>query len=597
MSVSKPKDDLNSVERVGLLTDVHLEPMHQNGKMKDVEDREELNDQNATIGPRGWKFWAVFMSVVFTQMLMTLGSNITSTALPTIIDDIGTSDQFVWIINAFSLSSTIIQPPIGQIADIFGRKIPTIISVLNFSLGSAICGISTNLTLMVIGRAVQGLGAGGIFVLADLITSDLVPLRERPKFLGLLLAGSAVSLIAGPFLGGIITQYLSWRWIFFLNVPIGGFIIVLLWLFLNLKHQQHRTWKHAIKEIDFLGTIVFSAAAIAMMLALASSDGFWTSKAYTLSFVLGCLGLILFGVLQNSRFCPSPIMPLRLFNLASSLVFMITFLSSTILMLVPYFLAIYFQAVLQDSPTEAGVDLLATVVVLLPAAMVIGGLVSKTGHYRIAHISSFALTAISMAGFMLTDDHTATMNWIVLSVLGAIGMGALIPTALPAAQAPLPDSDAAAVTAAFSFFRSFGLLWGFSIPAFMFNAEVENAITVVQDEHIAGMLLNGGAFGNARSEFIAGLSEPARTQVIEVFIRSLRVVWKGAFAISLFGLALAFLETEKKLRTTLETEFQIDDSPWKNSTRPVDSEIALTRSPSQETIISEYKDSDSPSTS
>lgn len=591
MSLSKPRIEGDAVERVGLL-DVHLEPMDQDGRKQDAQDQEDFDAPNSTNKSRGWKFWAVFMSVAFTQMLMTLGSNITSTALPTIVDELGTSDQFVWIINAFSLSSTVIQPPIGQLADIFGRKMPTIISVLNFSLGSAICGISTNLTLMVIGRTIQGFGAGGIFVLADLIVSDLVPLRERPRFLGLLLAGSAVSLIAGPFLGGIITQYLSWRWIFFLNVPIGACIIVLLYVFLNLKYQQHRTWKHAIKEIDFLGSIVFGASAIALMLALASSDGFWTSRVYTLSFVLGCLGLVLFGILQNSRLCPSPIMPLRLFNPTSSLVFAITFLSATILMLVPYFLAIYFQAVLQDSPTKAGVDLLATVVILLPAAMVIGGLVSKTGHYRIAHISSFALTAISMAGFMLTDNHTATINWIVLSVLGAIGMGALIPTALPAAQAPLPDSDAAAVTAAFSFFRSFGLLWGFSIPAFMFNAEVEHAVHIVDDEHIAGILLNGGAFGNARSEFIQSLFEPARAQVIEVFVRSLRAVWKGAFAISLFGLALALMETEKKLRTTLESNFRIDDTPRKNSTRPIDTETALSGSASQETIT-EYKDSNS----
>lgn len=548
----------------GSLDEVHLELLDQEGKPRDSESNENGYDDKTSVPPsappkRGMSFWTAIVSLMVTLMLSGLEANITATALPTIVKELGTSNQFVWILNAYTLSSTIIQPPIGQLADVFGRKIPIILSVLAFTLGSLISGLSQNMTTMIIGRALQGCGSGGTFVLADLIVSDIIPLRERPQFMGLLMTGSSIAYAAGPSLGGFLTEYLLWRWAYLINVPVGAITMVLLTVSLNLKHQKHHTLLEAARKIDIIGTIVLSASTVAMMLALASDDGFWTSPALLSSFIIGCLGLVAFAFLQNSRFCPYPIMPLRLFNLASSLAFILGFISNGIMMMVPYFLPVYFQAVLQVTPSKAGVYLLATVLSLLPAAIAVGGIVTKTGRYKKAHIVSFTLMALSMAGFMLTNHKTSTGEWITLSIVGAVGIGGMIPTALPAAQAPLPEADVAAVTATFAFFRSLGFLWGFAIPSFVFKTEVGRMIPSITDERISTLLQKGGAFANARAEFMQSLSQPVRGQVLHLFTRSLRAVWRVAFAGSLVGLVFSVLQSEIKLRSTLEGDFGLDE--------------------------------------
>ena len=546
------------------LDDINLELLDEVGKPRNSDsseldhDDDKVEARQAEKPKRGATFWTVIGSLMVTLMLSGLEANITATALPTIVKELGTSNQFVWILNAYTLASTIIQPPLGQLADVFGRKIPIILSVLAFTLGSLVSGLSTNMTIMITGRALQGAGSGGTFVMTDLIVSDLIPLKERPQFMGLLMTGSSIAYAAGPSIGGFLTQYLSWRWAYLLNVPIGAITCVLLWISLRLKHQKPQKLSEAVAKIDFLGTGTLSVSTIAMMTALASDDGFWKTTPMLLSFVFGCAGMIIFGFLQNSRFCPFPIMPLRLFNLPSSLAFLMAFLSNAIMMMVPYFLPIYFQGVLQVTPSTAGIYLLATVLALLPAAIAIGGIVTKTGRYRMAHIVSFALMGISMAGYMLTNQNTKTLQWISLSIIGAIGIGGLMPTTLPAAQAPLPDTDVAAVTATFAFFRSLGFLWGFAIPSFVFKTEVATLTPSIDNADIASLMGRGGAFANARADFMASLAEPVKTQVLELFIRSLRAVWRTGFAASLLGLVFAVTQPEVIMRDTLKTEFGLD---------------------------------------
>jgi len=514
------------------------------------------------------------MSLMLAMMLSSLEANITSTSLPVVVEELGSTAQFVWIQNSFVLTSTVIQPLCGQLAEIFGRKSMIIGSVAAFTIGSTICGLAPGIEVMISGRAIQGTGVGGIFVLVDLIISDIVPLRERPWLLGLLMIASAVAFAVGPSLGGALTEFLNWRWIYLINVPLGLVCILALIIFLKLKRPL-KSWKVGIREIDFVGTITLSVSSVAIMLALAETEGFWNSPVLSISFFCGCAGLVLFMILQNSWLCPYPAMPVRLFNSGSSLAFCLTLLSNGILMMVPFYWGIYFQAVLQATPFKAGIYLLGTVIVLVPAAMVVGALVTQTGRYKIAHIASFVLTTISMGGGMLLTERSGPTEWLSLEAIGAVGIAALLPTALPAAQAPLPDSDAAMVTAAFSFFRSFGLLWGFSIPTFVFNLKIERVVGNIDDENVRELLRHGGAFANARASFIAELGNPIKQEVITVFKQGLQAVWKCAFASSLLGLVIASLEKEYKLRTTLDSQFGLDESPFHEISQTIDDELGL----------------------
>ncbi|KAF2106337.1 major facilitator superfamily domain-containing protein [Lophiotrema nucula] len=544
-----------------------IQLLDHEGKARNSESGEDEGKEGAPIPPpeetikRGLNFWLVITGLIFTLMLSGLEANITATALPTIVHELGQSNQFVWILHSFTLASTVIQPPIGQLADVFGRKTPMLLSVLSFTVGSLISGLATNMGVMILGRVLQGCGSGGTFVLADLIVSDIIPLRERPAFMGILMTGSSIAYAAGPSIGGMMTEYLSWRWAYLINVPVGILALVVLAFSLRLKQQTRKTLAEAVSQIDFLGTIVLSGSTGALMAALSADEGFWKSGSLIAAFVLGLLGMISFVFLQNSRFCPHPIMPGRMFNLSSSLAFVLAFLANGIMMLVPYFLPIYFQAVLQVSPAKAGVYLLATVLTLLPAAMAIGVFVTKTGFMRSAHVGSFALMAVSAAGYMITDQHTTAAQWVPLSMIGAIGIGGMIPTALPAAQAPLPESDVAAVTATFAFFRSLGFLWGFAMPSFIFKTRVDDLIPKVAsiDSATADVLRSGGAFANARASFIRSLSAPARLQVILLYVQSLSAVWKMMFGAALVGIVVAVVQPPIPLRESLDSEFGVQE--------------------------------------
>jgi MFS family permease len=457
---------------------------------------------------------------------------------------------------------TSLQPLYGQLANLFGRRWPTIAATTAFVLGSGICGGASNMTMLIAGRVIQGAGAGGIGVLIEMIICDLVPLRQRGNYLAIIFGLLALGTALGPFFGGLIVDYSTWRWVFYLNLPIGGVALVLLFTFLRVRWNKDVNLATKLTSIDWVGNVIFIAAICAVLIALSWAGAVypWSSYHVLVPLMIGLVGLAGFLAFEGSRFAPQPTMPLHLMsNRTSATAYILTLLHSIVTMWAIYFLPIYFQGVLGSSPAYSGVQLLPTILVLIPSAAMGGVTMSKFGRYRPIHNAGFALIVISFGLFDLLDRNSSTGTWVGYQIIGSAGVGLIIATLLPAVMAPLSESDTALATATWGFLRSFGVIWGIAIPAAIFNSRFDElATTGITDPVIRGLLVNGQAYSHATAAFLDTLSASTRGQFIVVLNESLHRTWQVGIGFAALGFLFVFLEKEVPLRQELETEFGME---------------------------------------
>lgn len=434
----------------------------------------------------------------------------------------------------------------------------TMFIVAVFMLGSGICGGASSGNMLIAGRAVQGIGSGGINMIVDVIVSDLVPLRERGNFIAIVLTVYALGTSIGPFVGGIIVQTTHWSWVFYINLPVGGAALVLLFLFLHVNYKKDMSFKERIKRIDFIGNGIIMASTVSVLMALtyAGSRYPWSSWRTLVPLLLGIGGLFLFMAFENSRFPRDPVTPPRLFgNRTSAIVFINTFLFTVLLYWVMYFLPVYFQGVLRSSPARTGVQLLPITLVAVPGAVIAVIVLSKFGKYRPLHHAGFAILTLGLGLFALLDRDSSPAEWILYQVVAALGSGMVLNTLLPAFQAGLPESDQAAATAAWSFIRSYGNIWGVAIPAAILNNRFEDLSHRISDPSVRALLSNGRAYEKATKDFVNSFPVPIRDQIISVFTAALKLVWEVSVVFAGLPFLLVFLEKQIPLRTELETDF------------------------------------------
>ncbi|RAL63733.1 hypothetical protein DID88_003380 [Monilinia fructigena] len=269
---------------------------------------------------RGWHFWAIMISMAVLSLLAGLDATAVSTAMPSIIKDFGTSQGFAWIANAYLLTTTAFTPVFGQAADIFGRRATTLISILVFAVGSAVSGPAPNLGALITGRAVQGIGCAGINTMVELVVCDLVPLRERGKFMGFIFGIYAISTTIGPLIGGVFSTRVTWRWIFYLNLPLSGLTLTMVIAFLGALPKGSRVSLPSLKRIDITGNAIIIAAVTSILIALTWGGGQepWSSWRTIVPLTLGLMGIFVFLLFESKT--PEPSTPLRLFANRTSLV-------------------------------------------------------------------------------------------------------------------------------------------------------------------------------------------------------------------------------------------------------------------------------------
>jgi MFS family permease len=515
---------------------------------------------NVTPFKPDWRFWLIYVSLCLVTFAGAVDNTIVFTALPTITRAVGGGDDYVWIANSYIVASTAIQPLFGQLSNVLGRRVPSIVVVALFALGSGIAGGANGVPMLLAGRTIQGIGCGGIFVLLDVIVCDLVPLRERGKYLGPLLGAGGLGSTLGPLVGGALTRT-SWRWVFYITIPFSALALVNMIVFLKMHHVRDPSWKKNLVRLDLPGNALFIASITAVLLGLllGGTTFPWSSWRILLPIILGFLGWAAFHIYQMSPWCAVPTIPPRLFsNPTSAVGFLLSFASGVLLEWIVYFYPLYFQALRGASPLESGVNTLPFNALLMPMGMIAGIVMSKTGIYRPLHAAAYAFLAVGLGLSSMLNATSSTAEWVIFQIILAIGLGFTFVTLLPAIQAALPEGDVATATATYSFFRNFGFIWGVTIPSLILNALFNGALDTVDDEDVRAQLAHGGAYQFAAYGAIASLPDGIRQQVVSLYAAAFRTAWLSALPFALIGFLLVFLEKHVELRQDLDTEFGVE---------------------------------------
>ncbi|KAK3903005.1 major facilitator superfamily domain-containing protein [Staphylotrichum tortipilum] len=507
------------------------------------------------------RFWAIISTCAVIGLLSALENTVVTTALPHIVTELTLGENYVWVTNVFFLTGAAVQPLFGQLADIYGRRWVTMVIVAFFTLGSGIAGGAINGAMLIAGRAVQGIGAGGIYIIIDVIVSDLVPLRLRGNYMAVILVVYTIGMALGPWVGGEIVATTTWRWVFYINLPIGGASMIMIFLFLRVQHNRTQTAMQKLRSIDYIGNIILIGSTVAILYALTygGTKYPWSSAEILSPLIIGLAGLPIF--LWYETKATDPVMPPALFhNRTSTTIFIATFLNSALMYWLIFFLPVYFQAVQGASAAQAGVLLLPAILFGIPGGIVAVLLLTRFGRYKPIHLTGFALSILGVGLFNLLDERTTTGQLVAYQLVAAVGSGLVLNTLLPAVQAQVDEHHQAATTAAWSFVRSLGSIWGVAVPAAVFNNRFSTvAARVIVDPDVRGLFGGGNrAYENARADFVASFPSPAREQITRSYMEALRLIWQIAIAFSAANFLVVLFEKEVPLRTELETEFGLE---------------------------------------
>jgi EmrB/QacA subfamily drug resistance transporter len=491
----------------------------------------------------------VLPGLMLAMLLAMLDNMIVGTAMPRIVGELGGLSHLSWVVTAYVLGATVSTPIWGKVGDLYGRKNIFLGSIVLFLIGSALCGMAGSSMLggphdgmneLIAFRALQGLGAGGLMVNAFAIIGDLVPPRERGRYQGMMAAVMSLAMIAGPLVGGFITDNLSWRWAFYVNLPIGA--AALLVLVAKLHLPKYRT-EH---RIDWLGAGLLGVGITALVLITTwgGNEYAWGSVQIIGLAVLAVVTLAAF--LMVERRATEPILPLNLFrNVNFSLVSGIGFLLGFAMFGAINFLPLYQQTVQGASATNSGVLLLPMMLAAMLVSLFVGQVITRTGRYKVFPI----LGGIGMTAgmFLLAQQDVNTARWqtgLFIAVLG-FGMGFLMQTTLLIAQNSVEQKDLGVSSSAATFFRSIGGSFGVSMFGAVFNHQLRSEIAAKVGA--AGTkLANGG--GRLDPAALKALPTPLRLGFLESLASSISHVFVWAILFAALVPVLALFIKEVPLR-------------------------------------------------
>ncbi|MFD0481870.1 MDR family MFS transporter [Kineococcus sp. GCM10028916] len=482
----------------------------------------------------GW----IFTSLVLVMLLASLDQTIVGTALPTIVGELDGLQHMSWAITAYTLAITIAMPIYGKVGDLVGRKRLFIVAIAVFLLGSALAGFSQSMTEFIAFRFLQGLGGSGLMIMSQTIIADVVPAKDRAKFMAPIGAVFGVSAVAGPLLGGWLTDAADWRWVFWINLPLG--IVALVVAALTIKLPK----RHNSAPIDYVGMTLLALATTGLVLTMSwgGTQYAWSSATIVALALATVLAAVAFVVVENK--VPEPVIPMRFFRNR-------TFVVTTLLGLVVgagmmgalAYLPTYLQMAYGVNATESGLLLLPMVGALLVTSIGSGAVVTKTGRYKVLPIAGTFIAAVAM--FLMSTMSVATPLWqvcVYVGILGA-GLGLFMQIIVLAVQNAVSPKEIGTATSSNNLFRELGVTVGTAVLGTVFSSRLT--------ERLGGVL--SGSADSASSltpAVVRSLPADVADGIVTAYADSLVPIFLWLVPMFLLGTVIAFFLPEVPLSST-----------------------------------------------
>jgi EmrB/QacA subfamily drug resistance transporter len=482
----------------------------------------------------------VFTGLMLVLLMASLDQTIVATALPTIVGDLGGLNQISWVVTAYLLAQTAVTPLYGKLGDLYGRKIVLQAALVLFLVGSALCGLAQNMTELILFRGLQGLGGGGLIVGTMAAIGDVVTPRERGRYQGIFGAVFGLASVIGPLLGGFFTTSLSWRWIFYVNLPIG----VLAFSVLAATLPSHREEAH--HRIDYLGAVVLAGALSALVLGCTLGGTTYGWGSPEIVGLLAVAGVLVGGFIAVERRAAEPILPLRLFR---DRVFRIT---SAIGLVVGFalfgsitYLPLFLQIVGGATPTLSGLELLPLMAGLLLTSIGSGQIISRTGHYRPFPIVGTAIMTVGLVLLSTLTAHTSHVESSAFMFVLGLGLGCVMQVLVLAVQNAVDYRDLGVATSGATLFRSIGGSVGTAVLGSIFSNRLKAELSSVLPRSKAGSL---SSVSHLSSAAVKKLPPALHTGYLQAFTNALTTVFAVAAGVAAVAFLLSWLLEERPLR-------------------------------------------------